>query len=226
MLRDTMERHRFVGDFMEIRGSYFPNLEEMKEANDAPETASALLAEIKGMRQRHRDDVSTLYDWQTQDYLAEAMDQYASKDDAITLAEVERFYQTLHRPDIPSQSAYNSQLEALRYGHVKTLIPFVRHYNEVLSKEQEAKRRRDNHFPKNLDEFRKLPNKDLQYKIAKFLTLDVLAQDKLLQKYGWTWPKLKALDDQWNTNPQFKIEIQTVVQEWESNNPTTARLHQ
>ena len=108
MSHDMIERHRFVGDFMDLRGDHFPrcainvyfvihhirnslltSLEEMKKSNEEGENSASLLKQIKKTRERHRDDLSRLYDFQTQDYLAEAMDQYASKDDAIIVPDID-----------------------------------------------------------------------------------------------------------------------------------------
>lgn len=65
------------------------SLEEMKKSNAEGESSASLLKQIKKTRERHRDDLSRLYDMQTQDYLEEAMDQYASKDDAIMVPEID-----------------------------------------------------------------------------------------------------------------------------------------
>lgn len=43
-------------------------------------------------------------------------------------------------------------------------------------------------------------DKEMQYKIAKILTQDVAGQDRLLQRYGWSFDKLKPVDDECASN--------------------------
>lgn len=91
-----------------------------------------------------------------------------------------------------------SQVEALRWAHIKTLMPLVRQYNESLNKEKDPRRR--NQFPLNASEFRRMMDKEMQYKIAKILTQDIAGQDRLLQLYGWSFDKLRPVDDECASN--------------------------
>lgn len=61
----------------------------MKRVNTEGGTSASLLRQIKKTRERHRDDLSRLFDLQTQDYIEEAIDQYASKDDAIMIPDID-----------------------------------------------------------------------------------------------------------------------------------------
>ena len=82
-------RHKCYFVIHHIKNSFLTSLEEMKKSNEEGENSASLLKQIKKTRERHRDDLSRLYDFQTQDYLAEAMDQYASKDDAIIVPDID-----------------------------------------------------------------------------------------------------------------------------------------
>ena len=71
MSHDMIERHRFVGDFMDLRGDHFPrcaihvylvirhirnsfltSLEEMKKSNEEGENSASLLKQIKKKKAR------------------------------------------------------------------------------------------------------------------------------------------------------------------------------
>ena len=108
---------------------------------------------------------------------------------------VQRFYSSLRKAGLPVLTSQTSQVEALRWAHIKTLTPLVRQYNEALNKDKDPRLRRSQ-FPLNASEFRRMSDKEMQYKIAKILTQDIAGQDRLLQQYGWSFEKLKPVDDE------------------------------
>lgn len=56
-------------------------VEEMKEAIAAPESSSAVQTRQNELKEKHRQDIQELYDYEAEQYLADAMDRYLSKDD-------------------------------------------------------------------------------------------------------------------------------------------------
>ncbi len=60
----------------------------MKAAVNAPETAASVKARLLEEQKRHREEIADLYDWQVNEYLLGAEQNYYSKDDSVDAADV------------------------------------------------------------------------------------------------------------------------------------------
>lgn len=58
-------------------------MEEMQEVAESRETATTKKHELADLQDKHHEDLDELYDYQAQQYLAEAVERYVSKDDTV-----------------------------------------------------------------------------------------------------------------------------------------------
>ena len=83
-----------------------------------------------------------------------------------------------------------------RLAHVETIAP-LRYKFVVKQREEESRKRREVHFPQTSTEFNAIQDKELQQRIARFLTSDAILQDKMLNDYHWEWRQVKGLKDEY-----------------------------
>lgn len=84
----------------------------------------------------------------------------------------------------------------VRLAHVETVAPLV--YKLVVKqREEESRKRREVHFPQTSTEFNTIQDKELQHRIARFLTSDAIIQDKMLNEHHWGWRQVTGLKDEY-----------------------------
>ena len=83
----------------------------------------------------------------------------------------------------------------MRLAHVETVAPLL---SKVANKqrEEESRKRREVQFPQSAAEFNIIQDKELQQRIARFLTSDAIVQDKMLNEYGWGWRQVQGLKEE------------------------------
>jgi ribosomal protein S24E len=81
-------------------------------------------------------------------------------------------------------------------AHVETVAPLL---SKVATKqrEEESRKRREVQFPLSAAEFNTIQDKELQQRIARFLTSDAIVQDKMLNEYGWRSRQVRALKEEY-----------------------------
>jgi len=84
----------------------------------------------------------------------------------------------------------------VRLAHVETVAP-LRYKLVVKQREEESRKRREVHFPQNATEFNTIQDKELQQRIARFLSSDAIVQDKMLNEYHWGWRQVMGLKDEY-----------------------------
>jgi len=87
-IRDQVEKRRFASHILESRGEYCPDLQTMKAAINTPATAASVKTRLLEEQKRHREEIADLYDWQVNEYLLGAEQNYYSKDDSVDAADV------------------------------------------------------------------------------------------------------------------------------------------
>lgn len=83
----------------------------------------------------------------------------------------------------------------VRVAHVETFAP-LRYKLGVKEKEEQSRKRREV-FPHNATEFNAIQDKELQQRIARFLTSDAIVQDKMLHEYRWVWREAMELKEEY-----------------------------
>lgn len=84
----------------------------------------------------------------------------------------------------------------MRLAHVETVAPLL-YRVATKQREEESRRRRDVQFPQSAAEFNIIHDKELQQRIARFLTSDAIIQDKMLNEYGWKWGQVQGLKEEY-----------------------------
>jgi hypothetical protein len=60
---------------------------------------------------------------------------------------------------------------------------------------EEMRKRREVHFPQSAAEYYTIEDKDLQQRLARFLTSDAIVQEQMLTEYGWTSRQVQGLKE-------------------------------
>ena len=82
----------------------------------------------------------------------------------------------------------------MRLAHVETVAPLL--YKVATKQREEASRkRREVQFPQSAAEYNTIHDKELQQRIARFLTSDAIVQDAMLNEYGWEWKQVQGLKE-------------------------------
>ncbi|PIL24891.1 hypothetical protein GSI_12778 [Ganoderma sinense ZZ0214-1] len=225
-LYDAVQRRQFVEDMMELKGTFFPGLDAIRRENESSESASDLKERIQEAKKRHLEEVRTLYEWHAQDYYDEVLDMSRSKLD-IEDPDVEAFYRT-SRPSFDIAASFDDQLDRHHYAHLVSLYPLTQQYNKLRKQEEDWQRQRDKQFPTNVEDFRAIRNKDVQLRIARYLTSDDVMRERIMDEYGWAYMQTTPLCNEYKESEVFKMEVhellQRLLREVESRDPRKARL--
>jgi len=175
---------------------------------------------IKDLERRHCDDLETLYHFQATGYLEEAMDKRLSKDDLQYLADGENnaSYAKLNSvyTEARKSGAYthewDDQLYQLRTAYMRRLLPLQQLLDTLETQDAEARRRRDAGFPRSVQDYRSIRNKEVQLRVARFLaTDDVQKQETMMGEFGWAWRQVQPLKDEYERDAEFKGEIESLA---------------
>ncbi|KAI0369794.1 hypothetical protein BV20DRAFT_967462 [Pilatotrama ljubarskyi] len=220
-LRDAIQRRQFVEDVMELRGTFFPGLEAIKKENEKHETSATIKERIQEKQKRHIEEISTLYQWQAQDYHDEMLDLSQSKADIDDPA-VEAYYKTT-RSNFEMATSFDNDLDRLNYAHLTSLIPLVKERQVYRLREEAEQRRRDQLFPASISDFRAIRNKDTQLRVARFLTSNDAVRERMMDEFSWVWRQVTPLVHEYDRTESFKAEVQTLLRDMEVQDPRKAR---
>ncbi|KAJ3557989.1 hypothetical protein NM688_g1179 [Phlebia brevispora] len=218
-MRDAIEKHRKADKVLEGRGFYFPGMDAIKAELASEENAGNVKERMIDSQKQFQEDMSVLYDLVAEDYLGDAMDAYYNLDDHFSIPEIEQFYERLRRPDAPTLSPLYSLISEVRYAHCYTLQGLQRRRKALLVQEEAARKARDAQFPADISAYRSIANKDIQLRIARFLTADAQTKERMLTEFNWVYRQVKPLGDAYAQNAEFKAEIQERVRDLEVKDP-------
>jgi hypothetical protein len=94
------------------------------------------------------------------------------------------------------EDRFDRETTLVRLAHVETVAP-LRYKLAVKQREEESRKRRDVHFPQSAIEFNAIQDKELQHRIARFLTSNAIDQDRMLNEYHWGWTQVTALKEEY-----------------------------
>ena len=86
----------------------------------------------------------------------------------------------------------------MRLAHVDTVAPLLYKVATKQQRDEESRKRREVQFPQSAVEFNTIHDKELQQRIARFLTSDAIVQDKMLNEYGWGWKQVQGLKEDYS----------------------------
>ncbi|KAI0358299.1 hypothetical protein OH77DRAFT_1502727 [Trametes cingulata] len=220
-LHDAIQRRQFVEDIMELRGTFFPGLEEIKKANETHETSASIKERIQEKQRRHIEEVRTLYQWQAQDYYDEMLDLSQSKS-YIDDPAVEAFYKSA-RSNFDIANSFDNDLDRLNYAHLASITQLAQERQMYRMREEAEQRRRDQQFPGSIADFHAIRNKDSQVRIARFLTSNDIMRERMMDEFKWVWRQVAPLVNEYNRTDSFKMEVQALLRDIEVQDPRKAR---
>jgi hypothetical protein len=92
------------------------------------------------------------------------------------------------------EAGFDRETTLVRLAHTETVAP-LRYKLVVKQREEESRKRREVLFPQSATEFNTIQDKELQHRIARFLTSDAIVQDKMLNEYHWGWRQVTGLKE-------------------------------
>jgi hypothetical protein len=97
---------------------------------------------------------------------------------------VQEFYKS-NRLSIKYQLECDDAISRIRYSHLQTLLPLQKKLVALSAR-----------FPESIDAYHALNNnKDMQLRVAKFLSAPSNMRDGMLSEFRWAWRQVKPLLD-------------------------------
>ncbi|KAI0630745.1 hypothetical protein C8Q77DRAFT_1231983 [Trametes polyzona] len=220
-LHDAIQRRQFVEDIMQLRGTFFPGLEAITQANGTPDTPATLKDRIDEMQKRHVQEVRTMYQWQAQDYYDEMLDQARSRGEVKDPA-IDSCYRAF-RTKACMADTFDDNLDRLNYAHMNSILPIIKDRNVRRLREEHEQRRRDMQFPTSIDEFHAIRNRDVQLRVARFLVANDSVRERMMDEFKWAWRQVVPLLGEYNKIESFQTEVQTMLRDVEAHDPRKAR---
>ena len=78
---------------------------------------------------------------------------------------------------------------------METVAPLLLRTATKQKEEEELRKRREVQFPQSAAEYHTNQDKELQQRLARFLTSDAIIQEKMLTEYGWTLRQVQGLKE-------------------------------
>lgn len=100
-------------------------------------------------------------------------------------------------PIAPS-SVFSDEVAQFTAAHYKSIHPLQDRLARATKREEELRRKREAMFPATIGDYRSIRNKDVQLRIARFLTADSITQGKMMTEFNWAWRQTKPLQDEYH----------------------------
>ena len=181
--------------------------EEMREAIEVQDTSATVRTRQSELKERHRQELQELYDFEAKQYFAEALNKYLSKDefergppldvrpvhhnrslldDLLGTILIQRLYAFSREPlHSTSTTSFATSYEAYRYSYLQTMLPLHQQHQDLCTQEAQVQRQKDARFPMNVGQYRNIYNRETLLRIARFLTGDASTKEKIMDEYGW-----------------------------------------
>ncbi|KAI0747838.1 hypothetical protein C8Q80DRAFT_697126 [Daedaleopsis nitida] len=219
-LGDAVQRRQVVENMMELKGTFFPGLDAIKQANETPETSETLKNRIQDLQKKYLEEVRTLYEWHAQDYYDDMIDLSRSQPDSSDLPAEAWVAGSRACNDL--KASFDEELDSHQYAYLATMQRLVKERKELQAREAHEQRVRDQQFPATIEAYQRL-RKDIKFRIATFLTADELAQDRMMTEFGWNYLLCKDLMGEYKLNEEFRAEVQQLRRDGEASDPRKAR---
>lgn len=93
------------------------------------------------------------------------------------------------------EATFDRETTLVRLAHMETVAPLLLKTATKQKEEEELRRRRDAQFPQSAVEYHTHQDKELQQRLARFLTSDPIIQEKMLTEYSWTRRQVQGLKE-------------------------------
>ncbi|KAI0299279.1 hypothetical protein BC826DRAFT_66381 [Russula brevipes] len=209
--RSELDKHEFAQYILREHGTYFPKFEDMSVFVES--SVPDLKQRIDQLQTQHAAELEKLYEHQAAQYLDDALDRHAAHIDEANSDYsdiIEELYGRSRHGKTSLEASFDRETTLVRLAHVETVLPLL---YKLASKQrdEESRKRREVAFPQSAAEFNAIQDKELQQRIARFLTSDAIVQDKMLSDYGWEWRNVQGLKEVFWKDPAFKENIQRRV---------------
>lgn len=84
-------------------------------------------------------------------------------------------------------------LSTLRYTHLKLFTQLIKKRNTLKAQDLTARQKRDAWFPQTLQQYNQITERDLQLRVARFLTSTNVEQEKMMDEYRWPYRAVQPL---------------------------------
>jgi hypothetical protein len=93
------------------------------------------------------------------------------------------------------EATFDRETTLVRLAHTETVAPLLLKTATKEKEGEEFRKRREAQFPQSAAEYHMNQDKELQQRLARFLTSDAIIQEKMLTEYGWTWRQVQGLKE-------------------------------
>ncbi|THH17838.1 hypothetical protein EW146_g3044 [Bondarzewia mesenterica] len=193
----------------------------MKQSELPTDTLGSINQQINQLQNQHTADLEKLNKHHAEQYLDEALDRYFQYDDQLATpssqqsssrsnpndpsTKLDRIYRASRRI---TNTSFENEVSQMRSAHLKALAPLLQRKAELEAQDQLARRKKDAMFPQSVEEYRRIWNKDVQVRVARFLTSNQPQQLKMLDEYNWAWSQVQPLINAFKSDAGFKAEIE------------------
>jgi len=189
---------------------------ELADADDV----GRIKERMKVLREDHVKVLERLYSFHAQDYRQEVMDRYLSLEegqggeiDGKNLTPAEIRFQEIYNDALKDQAIeieWQDDYEAARYTYISQHLQLARQRNQIETREEETRKRREQMFPTSFEDFKGKP-RDIQLRAARFLVADTAKQERMLTEFNWAWRQVQPLKEAFNKNDVFAGHVRAMV---------------
>lgn len=86
-------------------------------------------------------------------------------------------------------------------------MPVVKYCSKLKADEDAAKRKQDAIFPTSVDDFRKIRTREIQLRIARFLTSDDRSRERMMSEFGWAYRQISPLLQEYRADVSPEIVL-------------------
>ncbi|KAF9218091.1 hypothetical protein BS17DRAFT_770920, partial [Gyrodon lividus] len=104
-------------------------------------------------------------------------------------------------------------LSMLRYTHHKTLLHLSRKHDVLRARENDTRRKRDAWFPQTIQQYHQITDRDVQLRVAKFLSSSTTEQEKMRDEFVWAYRTVQPLLAIYKSDTTFKGEINDTMKD-------------
>ncbi|PFH53217.1 hypothetical protein AMATHDRAFT_1297 [Amanita thiersii Skay4041] len=230
----ALHRHRQAMFILTQKDRPIPSLTQMKDELNKSEESANVEIRIKEVKGQHLEDLQRLYAAHAAEYHEEMMDRYRSKDETqypargennttviASYDELERLYRDT-RDAACYEMYWHDDIARMNYAYQKQLIGLRIRRQELRHKEEEERKRLDAMFPMNQAEW-KNKTRDVQLRVARFLTCTASQQEKMMNEFQWAWRQVQPLRKEFNEDAGFRAEVQAIMLANDVKDPRTKR---
>ncbi|KAG8220788.1 hypothetical protein J3R82DRAFT_2223 [Butyriboletus roseoflavus] len=223
----TLRHVRFAQYILANKGTYVPSRETLRklgESKSTPvETVDNLTEKIQELKKQHATDLENLFRFQRSEFRQNLVDHrichdvsaYMDIDEAYPdQVEFRKALEDLDN-EVVKMSRFkrdmDDALSSLRYTYLKTFIHLVAKRSALKAHDKTARQRRDAWFPQTAQQYYQITERDVQLRVARFLTSSRTEQERMMDEFGWPYRAVQPLLSAYKTNLSFKGDVSGAI---------------